>query len=719
MRPLPTPIAVSFTVAMLVHGGSVLAQVPEAAPAAGDEEVFALGQVTVLGERLSDASGDDSISMEEIWNFNANTLTDAVKLIPGVNSGFTSNGRRNEGDISVRGFDRWRVPLSIDGIRVYLPADNRIDFNRFLTPDLGEIQVRKGYASVLDGPGALGGAVNLVTRKPTKAFEAEFQGGSALDRSGDYEGWFGTALLGTRQESWYLQASATRLKRDHWTLAKDFTPAGPAEDGGERNGSYSEDWRINVKAGFTPNEADEYSLSFTKQSGEKGAPLGVDFLLPSGAVRNPPYQPNNYWTWPYWDVQSAYWLSSTRLGDSSYVKTRLYYNEFHNALYAWDDATYSSQSASGRFRSFYMDSGFGGSVEAGTSFIGRSNTRAAFHWRRDRHGEYNVNRPTHPTLSSTEPEQHNEERTWSVAIEQDWAPTDTVDLVAGVSYDHNERTRAEDYGTIPARPPGLACVAAGATSPCLFGQPLGSDSAFNWQSAVQWDYAASKQLAASISSRARFANNFERYSTRFGTAVPNPDLGSERAIHYELSWQATPVEGARLSAAVFYADVRNMIQTVIVQASPQLTQTQNVGSGHNHGFELAADWKVLPGLRVGANYSLLKRKVEDPVPANLKPTGVPDHLGFAYVAWQPVSAVTVQPSIEFAGNRWTDLNGNATVGYLRIGRYTLANLQVTWRPLDNVEAVVGARNLFDRNFELAAGFPEPGRSLFTKVRVNF
>jgi iron complex outermembrane receptor protein len=79
----------------------------------------------------------------------------------------------------------------------------------------------------------------------------------------------------------------------------------------------------------------------------------------------------------------------------------------------------------------------------------------------------------------------------------------------------------------------------------------------------------------------------------------------------------------------------------------------------------------------------------------------------------------VQPSIEFAGNRWTDLNGSATLGYQRIGRYTLANLQLSWRPLDNVEAVIGARNLLDKNFQLALGFPEPGRSLFTKVRMNF
>ena len=50
---------------------------------------------------------------------------------------------------------------------------------------------------------------------------------------------------------------------------------------------------------------------------------------------------------------------------------------------------------------------------------------------------------------------------------------------------------------------------------------------------------------------------------------------------------------------------------------------------------------------------------------------------------------------------------------------TLANLQLTWRPIESLEAVLVARNLLDENFQLAAGFPEPGRSLFTKVRLKF
>ena len=48
--------------------------------------------------------------------------------MPGVVSTFDANGRRNESDIFVRGFGRWQVPLMVDGVRIYLPADNRLDF---------------------------------------------------------------------------------------------------------------------------------------------------------------------------------------------------------------------------------------------------------------------------------------------------------------------------------------------------------------------------------------------------------------------------------------------------------------------------------------------------------------------------------------------------------------------------------------------------------------
>ena len=139
-------------------------------------ERFGLGDIVVTGQRAEGiAIGEGTLSNEAMVAFNRNTLDDAVNLIPGVNSG-NSGGSRNERLIFVRGFNRFQVPLSIDGIRVYLPADNRLDFGRFLTPNIAEIQVAKGYVWVLDGPAGMGGAINLVTRRPSKALDVEMRG---------------------------------------------------------------------------------------------------------------------------------------------------------------------------------------------------------------------------------------------------------------------------------------------------------------------------------------------------------------------------------------------------------------------------------------------------------------------------------------------------------------------------------------------------------------
>ena len=196
--------------------------------------------ITVIGEVDDADTTDNTVTIEDVWTFNRNTLDEAIKLVPGVTSTLDGTGRRNEREIFVRGFGRWQVPLAIDGIRIYLPADNRLDFNRFLTQDLAEIEVQKGYVSVLDGPGGMGGAINLITRKPTAPFEGEF-------RSGFGRGvWDAYARAGTLQETTTCRAASAVLDRDYWELSDDFVPTA-IEDGGERDQSDNRDSRVNLK----------------------------------------------------------------------------------------------------------------------------------------------------------------------------------------------------------------------------------------------------------------------------------------------------------------------------------------------------------------------------------------------------------------------------------------------------------------------------------------
>ncbi len=689
--------------------GAFVAMPAAAQQNAGDtgttqDSSFGLGQIIVTGTRPEGlAIGSDSIGQDAIETFNRNTLDQAATLIPGVTAG-NSGGSRNERLLFVRGFDRFQVPLSIDGIRVYLPADNRLDYGRFLTPDIAEIQVAKGYASVLDGPGAMGGAVNLVTRKPTKALEVEARGEIDLGRDLGYNGYTVFGLLGTRQDKWYAQASYARNFQDHWDLPGGFTPT-VNENGGARDFSRTEDWRVNLKAGFTPNATDEYAISYTRQEGSKNAPLHVTDTS-NVSLRN--------WAWPYWNIESVYFLSTTALGDRATLKTRGYYNQLDNLLRSFDDRSQTTQNLPRAFDSPYNDNAYGGSAELAVALSKADTLSLAFHYRRDEHKESQKSRPGLAT-SVPEPVQTSVERTWSVAAENALALAPSLKLTVGASFDWRNLDRAEEYGV----PPG----ATGASR--LFSFPLHDASAWNAQGRLEWTGTEGTSLHASISSRARFPTLFERFSSQFGTAEVNPGLKPERATNFEIGG-AHRFGPVAVTGAVFYSHLTDAL--VSVRTPANLNRRENYGTGNYVGGELAIDADLSATLKLGANYSYIHRSFDvgaPPAGGLIRPfelTDVPAHKAFAYISWRPVPRLEIVPSLDFASDRTTvtpaSANGLAPV-YYDTGSYVQAGFRIAWAVLPQAEIAIGGRNLFDTNYVLTDGFPEPGRTLYASLRVRY
>lgn len=673
--------------ALSVGGAPALAQ-PEPGRAA-----FDLGEIVVLGERPQGLSsvGGSVVTQEQSWTFQKLSLDKALELAPGVAT--TIRGRRNESDVFVRGFNRSQVPLMVDGVRIYLPADNRIDFGRFLTADIAAIQIQKGYASVIDGPGAMGGAINLVTSKPTEPFQAEAGASVAADGSDVRNGYF---LAGARRAVFYVQASAAIVDQDSWDMSGDYRPApNSLEDGGERFGSDSEDWRVNFKLGFTPSDGAEYTLNYIRQQGEKGAPLNV--------YNNPPVPPASFWRWPYWDVQNTSFLTSTELGDAAYLRTKTYYNTFQNGIDSYDDITYTTQNTGRGFFSPYDDHAYGTSVELGTTRFGSSTFKVAAYYREDQHTEQQINRPTSPTQIFVEPEQEQAQKTWSIAVENTFHVSTVLDVVVGASYDEYRVTKAEEFNAN--------------VSPGVFEYPKGGSDAASWQTAVIWRYDDDSQLHASVSERARFPTFFELYSTRFGTATPNPNLGPERATNFEIGWETTTAGGARIGGALFYNDVEDLIQTVVLPDTT--TQPQNVGNGRFAGLEVSFDVPFGDRFRLGGNYTHIDLDIEDALQPDLRVDGVPENKAMLYAAWRPVERFTLTPSIELADERWSNVNPPVPSPYIATGDHTLVNFDGSYTFDNGVELAVGARNLRDENYELAWGFPEPGRNLYAKIRVRF
>ena len=157
----------------IVPMGTAWAQVAAAGAAEAASQTFTLGTVEVSARREAEelGAGDmQRVGSAEMERINAGTVADAVRNLPGVS---LSRNNRNEEMISLRGFDSRQVPIFVDGVPLYVPYDGYVDLGRFTTFDLAEINVAKAGASLLYGPNTLGGAVNLVTRKPVKPFEGD------------------------------------------------------------------------------------------------------------------------------------------------------------------------------------------------------------------------------------------------------------------------------------------------------------------------------------------------------------------------------------------------------------------------------------------------------------------------------------------------------------------------------------------------------------------
>lgn len=77
-------------------------------------------------------------------------------------------------------------------------------------------------------------------------------------------------------------------------------------------------------------------------------------------------------------------------------------------------------------------------------------------------------------------------------------------------------------------------------------------------------------------------------------------------------------------------------------------------------------------------------------------------------------------SLEAASSRWTVTASSAIVPprFYRTDDYALVNLAADWQITEEVDLLVGARNIFDENYFLTDGFPEEGRSFYLNLRAR-
>ena len=634
----------------------------------GRVDVAVTAQAAVAATTEMAPAGASLIEARDIRVYDRLALSEALSLAPGVS--FSRIGQRNETTVYVRGFDIRQVPVFIDGIPVYTPYDGYADLERFTTFDMAELRVSKGFSSVLYGPNALGGAINIVSRRPTGRVEGNLGAGVA---SGPLRNVF--LNLGSRFHSWYAQGGASYLQAGSFPLSGSFAPV-KNEDGSSRDNAHRRDAKFNIKLAYTPNGSDEYAISYVGHRGKKG---------------NPPYAGSDtavrvrYWQWPYWNKDSVYLVSNTGLRRAGYLRGRAYYDTYDNALYSYDDNTYTTQQKPSSFRSLYHDYTVGGSAEWGTTLPWRQTLRAAFHAKQDNHRENNVGSPV----------TRDQGLILSLGVEDTIALSPTLSVVAGISADRQTTSLAEalERGQV-------------------VNLPLGTTSGVNPQAGLFCSLSGTGTIRATVSHKTRLPSLKDRYSFKFGTAIPNPELEPERATTVEAGYQGALGAKVSFQASVFYSDIDDLIQRFYVESN--LSQQRNIGRASSAGFEADVRSRMWRRVEIAFNYTYLDREnLSDP---STPLVDTPRHKGLASVAVEPVQPLRLMGYVDFEAGRQT-LND---AGHLyEVGSIATLGAKATWMIRAQFDVELGLTNITDRNYWLAEGYPEAGRTILTNVRFRF
>ncbi|MDR0499130.1 MAG: TonB-dependent receptor, partial [Holophagales bacterium] len=534
---------------------------------------------------------------------------------------------------------------------------------RFATFDLAEIQVAKGFSSVAFGPNTLGGAINLITKKPSKKFE-----GNAILGTADGDGKTAAVNIGSSMDKFYIQAGGSLRDSGNFRMSTNFIPT-PSAEGGWRSNSDFKDSKFSAKIGFAPDSSGEYVIGYMLQKGQKGQPVATEGSRSS-----------QFWRWPTWDKDDIYFLSHNNIGADTYLKVRAYYDTFKNIIHMFTNATFSELRNDGI--SIYDDYTNGAILEVGTTFFDNHSIRAIAQIKRD----------VHRSDDNSNNWKSYKDQLSSVGIEDSIIVNNKLNLSLGIGLDIQKALEIGEYAR--------------------YGNF--SHQFLQGQFGAFWKMNEKVHTYFTVSRKDRFPTLRDRFSLRFDRNIPNPELQPELSTNYDIGAKAFLTSWLRIEGAVFYSGITDLIEEVVEVAVSEdgrpLSQFQNVGKVKSQGVELSFYIKPVSWFENGIYYTYLHR--ENKSAPGIRLRGVPKNRITGFTKIEPVKQLNVIASLECQDNVWDTNTG-------RLAGYTTANLTIGYMLAKDIQIEGGFSNILDKNYQQTLGFPLPGRTWFVNARCKF
>ncbi len=157
-----------ITVGMMVFGSYQI-------PAMAEEAMKLESTVVTATKTEKEVSGVtasvDVITFDEIQMMGASTLKNIIEKTPGLTmqyGRFPHPSSKSKSAISIRGMGGNGTLMLIDGKRLGGETENPYEMDRIPADMIERIEIVKGPMSTLYGSDALGGVINIITKKPSK-----------------------------------------------------------------------------------------------------------------------------------------------------------------------------------------------------------------------------------------------------------------------------------------------------------------------------------------------------------------------------------------------------------------------------------------------------------------------------------------------------------------------------------------------------------------------
>ncbi|MCW5747467.1 MAG: TonB-dependent receptor [Alphaproteobacteria bacterium] len=226
----------------------------QATPATLPETVVTADRTAVPAEQVN--ASVTVITAEEIERRQLRTLNDALRDAPGV-AVIQSGGPGKSTSVFLRGANANHTLVLIDGVRVGDPSqvNGAPNLAHFLLDNVERIEIVRGPMSTLWGSDAIGGVINLVTRKGSGALKATAFG--ELGSFGTFNA--GGGVQGAEGRFNYNLALLATTTQGFSTVPRRYSPGIKNEPDGYWNVSF------NGRVGF--DVSDNFQLSLFSRYG--------------------------------------------------------------------------------------------------------------------------------------------------------------------------------------------------------------------------------------------------------------------------------------------------------------------------------------------------------------------------------------------------------------------------------------------------------------------